>query len=411
MLATFGSLGDLHPYVALALELRRRGHEPVIASTDVYGAYVRSLGIEFMDMHPVEAQLGRQGDHLEALFDPMHGPRYMMQHLVMPFVREAFDDLRRAAFDAHAIVTHPLAVAGPLVAATTGLPWISSVLSPLSLFSAVEPPVYPAAPALAALRRLGVWPYRVAFALVKRIAARWERPLQQLRAELGLPPAPPALFDGQFSPALNLALFSPRLAKPQPDWPARTLVCGFARHDGRVPDAAALEALERFLASGTEPIVFTLGSAAHGVAGEFWRTAIHAARSLDHRAILIGPDTRALASEGVATFEYLPYSTVFPHAAACAHQGGIGTLSQALAAGRPQLVVPVAFDQPDNAARAVRLGVARSLPIAQVTGESLVAEVRQLLEGNYAARAVELGREIRAEDGAARAVDAILALL
>src|SRR6185503_8167931 len=110
------------------------------------------------------------------------------------------------------------------------------------------------------------------------------------------------------------------------------------------------------------PLVFALGSSAVMVAGGFWRAAIEAARMLGRRAILItGKPAEALGTlpPSIRAFEYLPYSAAFPRAGAIVHSGGIGTLAQALAAGRPQLIVPVAFDQPDNARRTVALGIAR----------------------------------------------------
>ncbi|MDX1661825.1 MAG: glycosyltransferase, partial [Gemmatimonadota bacterium] len=98
----------------------------------------------------------------------------------------------------------------------------------------------------------------------------------------------------------------------------------------------------------------------------------------------------------------------FPRAAAIVHQGGIGTLGQALRAGRPMLVVPHSHDQPDNAHRATRLGVARTIRPTAYRADRVVAELRRLLEdSDYRLRAGEVGRIVRAEDGVATACDAI----
>ncbi len=413
LLATFGSLGDLHPYIALALELRRRGHEPVIATTDAYAEHVLALGIAFRPMHPLAAQLGPVEAHIERLFDPVRGPEYMVKQLVMPYVRQAYEDLRIAATGAEVLVTHPLAVAGPLLAERTEIPWVSTVLSPMSLLSAIDPPLFPAAPVLKWVRRLGVGPYRAVFAMLKSVARGWEKPLRELRSELGLPPAPPALFEGQFSPALNLALFPPELALPQPDWPANTVMCGFARYDGPAMDEVTRAGLEAFLSSGDAPIVFTLGSSAYAIAGTFWRAAVDAAQRINRRALLIAGrgGNLPVETENVAVFPYLPYSGIFPRAAAVVHQGGIGTLSQALASGQPQLIVPVAFDQPDNAARAARLGLARTVPFARASSDRMVYELRPLLKNpRYAERARAVGGRIGPDYGAGRAVDLIAAV-
>jgi UDP:flavonoid glycosyltransferase YjiC (YdhE family) len=139
------------------------------------------------------------------------------------------------------------------------------------------------------------------------------------------------------------------------------------------------------------------------IAGDFWEHAIAAARAQGRRAILITAQADRDIDERIAEFSYLPYSWVFPHAAAVVHQAGIGTLSQALAAGRPQLIVPVAFDQPDNALRSARLGVSRTLRFQQVSAEGLVRELGALLRmPQYASKAAATAPAIAAEDGAAR---------
>ena len=103
---------------------------------------------------------------------------------------------------------------------------------------------------------------------------------------------------------------------------------------------------------------------------------------------------------------YLPYSVVFPHGAVNVHQGGIGTLAQALAAGVPQLVLPAAFDQPDNARRAVRLGLARTLPLQRASVEAMTGNLAALLSNpDYAARAAATGATIRSQNGAQHAAE------
>jgi UDP:flavonoid glycosyltransferase YjiC (YdhE family) len=216
-----------------------------------------------------------------------------------------------------------------------------------------------------------------------------------------------ALFEGQYSPRLNLALFPSLFAEPQADWPANTITCGFARYDGTVvaPDLKA--ELDAFLAQGEPPIVFTLGSSVAMDAGDFFAKAAAAATRLNRRALLVtGQDPPPALPAKVKAFRYLPYSEVFPHAAVNVHQGGIGTLAQALAAGRPQLVMPAAFDQPDNARRAVRLGVARTLPLQRASVDAMVANLAALLSNrNYQVRASETEETIRNQNGARRAAE------
>lgn len=415
LFATFGSLGDLHPYISLALELKRRGHTPLIASFSLYREAVESEGIAFAPMRPDIDRFGGHAEIVRRLFFSRDGPAYMVKEMFMPYVRDSYEDLDRAAQDCDLVVTHPVGFAGPLVAQKRGLPWVSSILSPMSLMSCMDPPLIGPAPWMKSLRRLGVTPYRMAFNLARRIGMRWEAPLHALRAELGLPPSPPVQFEGQFSPHRNLALFSPLLATPQADWPANTVICGFPRYDGK-PAAAGDDArLRAFLAAGEPPIAFGLGSSAVLIAGNFWQHAIAAAQALNRRAILLtgaSPSLPARLPPSIAAFEYLPYSSVFPHAAAVVHQAGIGTFAQALSAGRPQFIVPVAFDQPDNAERAHRLGLARTLPFRKTTPERLTRELDALLrEPRYTQHAASVATHIAREDGPRTACELIEAML
>ena len=410
--ATFGSLGDLHPYIAIARELRRRGHRPLIASFEELREAVEAASVEFTPMRPAMSAFGERTALIEQLFDPWRGPELMVRGMFIPHVRESYQDLARACHGADFLVTHPLAFAGPLLAQKEGLRWASTALSPMTLFSAIDPPLFPAAPWMHWARRLGVLPYRLLFHIPRAMVRRWEQPLREFRAELGLP-ATDAItqFEGQHSPRLNLALFSRTLAAPQPDWPVNTVVCGFPRYDGVPPDASVQEELETFLASGEPPIVFGLGSSAVMVAGDFWYAAIEAAHRLGQRAILLTgtpPGSLGAVPPTVKAFNYVPYSAVFPHALAIVHSGGIGTLAQALAAGRPQLIVPVAFDQPDNARRAIKLGVARSIPFGKTSADTLVRELGRLLAApDFKPRSRAIGEEVRREDGASAACNAL----
>jgi UDP:flavonoid glycosyltransferase YjiC (YdhE family) len=168
-----------------------------------------------------------------------------------------------------------------------------------------------------------------------------------------------------------------------------------------------------FGGGGAPPLVFALGSSAVWLGGDFWLAALEAARRLGRRAILItGTGSLPSLPQWAREFSYLPYSQVFPHACVVVHQAGIGTLAQALRAGRPQLITPVWFDQPDNAARAARLGVARTLPFRRVSAARLVQQLRPLLaQPSYAAAAREVAGGLIGIDGGAVAADYIIQAL
>jgi UDP:flavonoid glycosyltransferase YjiC (YdhE family) len=299
--------------------------------------------------------------------------------------------------------------AAPLLAQKRGLIWASTNLAPLVFFSAHEMPVLPPAPWTVHFARLGKWVPRLVTWLARRITARWFAPVHALRRELGLPPGGHPLFTEQYSPHLTLALFSREIGAPQADWPAHTEQTGFIFYNG--PDELSPE-LREFLAAGPPPIVFTLGTSAVLAAGSFYHESAKALAMLGMRGVLlVGPDPANLPAslpEGVIAVEMAPHQLLFPHAAAVVHQGGIGTTSQAMRAGKPTLVVPHAHDQPDNAWRVERRGISLTLYPGRYRGARVAKVLRKLL-GNpaYAARAEEVGARLRAENGTERACDAL----
>ncbi len=412
VLTTFGSFGDLHPYVAIALELKSRSHAPVLATTANYREKIEALGVAFHAIRPDLADVIARPETMRRVMDLKKGSEVVVRELTMPHVRETYDDLAVVCDGADVVVGHPLTFTARLVSEKTGIPWVSAVMAPLSFFSATDPPAIPAAEFLQKAKVLGPWFHRAVFRLARINVGRWCAPWHRLRADLGLPPTRDnALFEGQHSPRLVLALFSGQLGRMQPDWPPQTVVTGFPFFDADGDDDLD-PALARFLGEGTPPVVFTLGSSAVKDAGRFYEEGAAAAARAGRRAVLlVGKDTdnrpRTLPP-GVAAFDYAPYSKLFPRAAAIVHQGGVGTTGQAMRSGRPMIVMPYAHDQPDNAARVTRLGIARTIPRARFTAERAAREIDILLgDPTYAARAVDVGIAVSFENGARAAADAI----
>ncbi len=414
LLATFGSLGDLHPYLAVGRALLARGHQARIATSSDYQSNVEAAGLEFVAVAPSLAQLGTPQELARRLADPLRGTQTMVRDLIMPHLRESHRQLHAAALGADLLISHPLTFMLQVVATEQRKPWLSSVLAPGSFLSRDDPPAMAPINSLQIARRLGPAVYRLLLGSVRRTVRGWEQPLHDLRRELGQPPSTAVmLFEGQFSPRGTLALFDAALARPQADWPPHTVVCGAPLYDGSATAPALPPALQEFLDAGSAPLVFALGSSVVWLGDSLWPAAIEASRQLGRRAILVtGKEAPAGLPPDVRAVSYLPYSQVFPRACAVIHQAGIGTLSQALRAGRPQLVTPVWFDQPDNAQRAARLGVARGLPFRRVTAARLVRQLGPLLsQPGYASAARDLAQQLKTHDGAAVAAAHISAVL
>jgi rhamnosyltransferase subunit B len=405
LFTTFGSYGDLHPYMAIGIELRRRGHTVTIATAASYESKVVSEGLQF---HPVRPDI-KLGDNamVEYVMDRKHGTERILRFL-SEHVRESYDDTLPAARQADVIVTHPITFASVLVARQLGIPWISSVLAPISFLSSYDPPVPSQTPGLIKARALGVGPMRALWQLGKFATRRWIKPVFALRRELGLADTGHPLFEGSHSPRLVLALFSRHLADAQPDWPPRTTITGFPFYDRHHEQQTPPE-LQRFLAGGPPPIVFTLGTSAVSAAGHFYRDSLRAVERMGARAVfLTGPMSQGLPEKLPATaiaIPYAPHSEVFSRAACIVHQGGVGTTAQAMRAGRPMLIVPFAHDQFDNAELVRRKGAAMVLYHVRYNAAAAEKALRQLPACEAAA--VRLGEQVRAEDGTKAAADAI----
>jgi UDP:flavonoid glycosyltransferase YjiC (YdhE family) len=415
VLTTFGSHGDLYPYLAIARGLKARGHDPIVATSAGYEKTVREHGIDFRPLRPDLLDPEAMRDEMRFVMDEQHGTELVIKRWVLPALRDSLADTLAAAEGASLLVSHLLTFATPLVGELRGIPWVSTALQPSALFSVHDPPHLAQTARFARYRFLGSWFWRLYRQLIERIMRPWFTPLDAFRAELGLPPLATLPLIGGHSPSLVLALFSPVLAKPQPDWPPHVVVAGFPfRAPPEVP--ALSEELESFLAEGPPPVVFTLGSAAVMSPGTFFEVSSEAAARAGCRAVLIvgreAPDMVLHSSADIIAVDYAPHATLFPRAAINVHQGGIGTTAQAMRAGKPMLVVPFAHDQPDNAHRVERLGISRTIPRGSYTPERAANALRRILSDPvYSTRAGEVRRQIQQEDGVARACDAIEILL
>jgi UDP:flavonoid glycosyltransferase YjiC (YdhE family) len=412
LLTTLGSLGDLHPYIAVGIGLRERRHEVTIATSEVYRGKIEGEGLRF---HPIRPDLGHLINDPEVMRQAVHprtGTEYVLRKLFLPWIEQTLEDTLEAARDADLMVGHPIAFATPTVAEYLKKPWISVALQPSVFMSVFDPPVISGAPLLSPLFSLGPQVSGFFFGFVKMVTRRWGAPLNVLRSRLGLSQMRDPLLFGMFSPYGTQAWFSRVLAKPQSDWPAKTTITGFPFYDKLEPSQSMSPELAQFLDAGPAPVVFTLGSSAVFDAGRFYSESLAAVQKIGCRAVLlIGIDPRNKPStplpETVFTAEYAPYSELFSRAAATVHQGGIGTTAQALRSGKPMIVVPWSHDQPDNAMRVRKLGVARVIPRSRYGAERAAEELRMLLTDQYAAAAQAVSHEMEREDGVAAACDGL----
>lgn len=415
VLTSWGSHGDVDPFIGLGLALRARGHQVTIATLEYYRGLIEQAALRFMPLRP--AVDPDDSALLARIMDPRRGSEFILGELLFPAIADSFADVSAAAEGADLLISHPVTFATPIVAAHRRMPWASVVLAPASMFSVYDYPAIPPAPWVKSLQRFGTWPGRLIVGGARRATAGWAEPAFALRESLGLDRGANPVLEGQHSPDLVLALYPGCLGEPQPDWPAHTVVTGAVVHDAAHGTSLGAD-LQAFLDAGPAPLVFTLGSSVVRIAQRFWQESLEALRVLRVRAVLLAgaaaPDLRRLIAQdpllrdSVCAVERAPHSRLFPRASVVIQQCGVGTLAQALASGRPLLSVPYAHDQPDNAWRARALGLSRTVYPKQYRSARIVSELRTLLDDpRYAAAAARVAPVVRAERGAAAACDAI----
>jgi rhamnosyltransferase subunit B len=415
VISTFGSLGDVHPYIALAKALKQLGLEVVIATNPDYKSKIEQHGIAFKQVGEAFIPLFESGEiQMSSLMDRINGPEYVLRKVVLPRVRAYYEELSAVVDEVELFVTHPLSFAAMLVARKRNIPFVSTVLAPLSMWSRYDPPAMPLAPWVPLFGRYcGPGITGLLMDLMKSQTYGWFEPYRQLQAQLGIEvDRRNPIFEGQFSPVLNLALFSPVFGPLQPDWPTNTIATGFPFLDTEIIDETIRKKVRAFLQEGTEPVVFTLGSSAIWDPGQFWKNSISALENTDMRGVLlVGPSRENNCPEDlpphVMAVDYLPHELIFRHSSMIVHQGGVGTTAQALRSGRPQLIMPFSHDQFDNAERIRRLGcglVCSRSAYSPQTARRLLCELRS---AQMVSNATRIGDIVRAEHGSQTAAEAI----
>ncbi len=394
-----GSYGDVHPIVGVCRALQARGHSIDFIANPLYETLVRDAGFSF---HPV----GEAEDFVSVTLNPkmfrlLHGARVLGEGLILPYMRPIYRLIEKLWSEGATVIAPATAFGARISQEKLGVPLATLDLQPVLFRSELESPGLPlgpldSIPPLARLaRRCIYWSADTLF--FDRVMLG---PTNAFRYELGLPPVRRLFHQWLHSPDLTLGLFPDWFGEPQPDWPASSYATGFPLFDEA--DRRVLpEGLEEFLAAGDPPIVFTPGTAMRHAAA-FFRSSVEAAERLGRRAILLSHFPEQLPHrlpESVRCHDYVPLSRVLPRAAALVYHGGIGTASQALAAGTPHLVVPHSYDQPDNAARLERLGVGLTLFPAFYNARRAADRLGRLIESESVRRAcLQLKDKIAEQD-------------
>lgn len=360
--------------LALGLALRARGH----SVTMIVNGYFRELS-ESLDLPTIE--FGTRDEFLQliqdpGLWEPTRSLSVIFRTGVQPTMREHFDLIAEQlnSTDSPVMISNVWGLGARVAHDKFGVPLVTLNLQPSAIWSDINPPELPLMFGPNWLRRL-----------MFRVGEKWvvDRvvcpELNAWRSELDLPPVSKIVRWWQ-SPWCVANFFPAWFASPPDDWPKPYVQSDFPLWD-QEPDAELSAELKQFIESGMPPIVFTPGSAnVHG--GEFFRTALQACERLEQRALFVTRFDEQLPAElpaNVLRVPFVPFSTLLPHAGAIVHHGGIGTMSQAMRAGTPQLITALAYDQFDNLRRCQKLQIADGFGHARLNPSRLTHCLARLL--------------------------------
>ena len=376
IISALGSYGDVHPMVGLGEALRLRGHDVKIITNPYFEVVVARAGLTLLP-------IGTREDYIELsghrdLWHPIRGPRLVLRTAVGG-LRPLYEIVSTNYVAGQTVLcAHVLDLASRTASESLDAPLAAVHFAPGVFWSVYDSPrlkgalLGPGVPQW--LKRFQFWTSDVLF--VNPLL----RPLNALRRELGLAPVTRVFSFWLNKADVLVGLFPDWFGPPQPDWPTNVRLVGFPLWDA-VRDADLGDAVREFLAAGEPPIVFSPGSA-NKEAHQFFTAAVEACERLGRRGILLTKYEHQLPARlpaAVRHFGFVPLSKLLPQTAALVHHGGIGSCAQGLAAGVPQLVRPMAFDQFDNSRRLVQLGVAEELSVKRFRGATAAESLRRLL--------------------------------
>lgn len=404
-----GSAGDVHPFAGLAVELKRRGHDVTMATSGYFQELATKCGLKFIELGTREEFIA--GVANPDLWHPIKGFRYIFETLLKDLIPRQFEIVEQLHSEGPLVVLTNVFGMGALSAQEKlGVKVVSVHLQPLLLWSDHQPPQMPNMFGPIWFRR---WLFD--FAQRKYIDPLVAPPLNAFRASKGLPPVP-RVMDWWHSKSLILCLFPEWYATPQVDWPKPLVQVDFPLWDERLAqgETGAEEelppGLKEFLESGSPPIAMTPGSA--NIFGKkFFEAGMKACKRLGRRGIFLTRFPEQLPIETSNDFLHVPFvplSLLLPKCGAFIHHGGIGSASQALTAGIPQLVWPLAHDQFDNAKRLKRIGVADTLTPRWFTAGRVEKKLSYLLNSSEVrSNCDEIANKIERGNGLKQAADAL----
>jgi UDP:flavonoid glycosyltransferase YjiC (YdhE family) len=407
LITALGSYGDVHPMVGLGAALAARGHQAKIITNPYFEDVVTNAGLEMLPLGTRDDYV-RLSEHPD-LWHPLRGPKLVLGYASAKMLRPLYDVLIANYLSGQTVFcAHGMDLASRTAGEHLKAPVASIMFAPGMLWTLYDSPrlkgalLGPRVPRW--IKRTQFWVSDVLF-----VQALLGPDLNRLRRELGLPTVQRIFSKWLFASDLPLGLFPDWFGPRQPDWPANTKTTGFPLWD-TPGDSELPEGVRAFLDAGQPPIAFSPGSA-NKEAQQFFEAAVDACRRIGRRGILLTKYAHQLPPnlpETIYHAGFVPMSQLLPRTAALVHHGGIGSCAQGFAAGVPQIVLPMSYDQFDNSKRVVRLGVGQEISVRQFTGRRIADALASMLSSpDVASRCRDLASRCNGPRALAAACEAL----
>ncbi len=413
---TWGSTGDVNPFIALAAGLAAAGHEVTLAITGTerreYAEIGERLGFRVVQAGFVGASveaLNSIGKRLFAMRDPLAQMRMIFNEMFDPGAEAMLAAARKLCVENELVIGHFICHPLHLAAELSGTPHFTVSLHHGAIptrFTAPHP-----------LPNFGPWLNPWSWKLVGKLIDRVSLPsANHLRAAYGAAPLR-SIRSAWESPLCNLIAVSRELCPPYPDWGENQRVCGFFDLPEAASDWQPSHELVAFLKAGEPPVYISFGSMmglpqSSEELDETIALWCEAVKLAGCRAIIQTHWSEAKPVDEDAhifRLESAAHARIFPHCAAVVHHGGAGTTQSATRAGCPSVVVAHIADQFFWGDQLHRLGLApKPLLRKRLTAAKLARALREVLDSpGMRSRAAEIGARLVGENGVAEAVRVI----
>lgn len=409
---TWGSHGDVRPFLALAEGLQAAGHEVTLIITCFDGALyagfksVRGVKIRVLAspvVSPEEAE--KIGRLVYTTRNPMTQMAAILRLCFAPVEDVMFEAAQSLCADADVLIGHYFMHPLQIAAEKAGKPYVSVLLSHAAMPSAFNHPM--------GVTVFGKTGNRVLWWLTQFLLNRTLKHYpNRLRQQQGMPLTQDIVTQVWISPQLTLVAVSPQICQAQPDWPASAHVCGFLDMPNSSVEGSVPDALVSFLAAGDAPVYMSFGSWMPADVADQTATLslfTQAARLAGCRAIIQSPGWQDCGFESGDQVLYVaaaPHHAIFPHCQAIVHHGGAGTTQSATLAGKPSVVVAHISEQEHWANELRRMGIAgKPLKRRKLTARALAKQIKAVLNApQMTVTAQSVAEAMRQENGVAEAV-------